>query len=152
MGNKTGLITPFLMLLAGAIASIIMYVRGYELTNMLWGLLIVLLIFYILGDVARYLYASIRPRIIPTGDLEQMVQEAKKMEILLEMSWLLQTRSKMIWKVWMRVALCQKMQRDIRTRKFMIILTRRLLLQCSMIMRTHLEMHKTDYLCRQHCV
>ena len=61
MGNKTGLITPFLMLLAGAIASIIM-----------------LLIFYVLGDIARYLYASIRPRIIPTGDLEQMVQEAKK--------------------------------------------------------------------------
>ena len=78
MGNKTGLITPFLMLLAGAIASIIMYVRGYELTRMLWGLLIVLLIFYVLGDIARYLYASIRPRIIPTGDLEQMVQEAKK--------------------------------------------------------------------------
>lgn len=152
MGNKTGLITPFLMLLAGAIASIIMYVRGYELTNMLWGLLIVLLIFYVLGDVARYLYASIRPRIIPTGDLEQMVQEAKKMEILLEMSWLLQTRSKMIWKVWMQVALCQKMQRDIRMRKFMIILTRRLPLQWGMIMRTHLEMHKTDYLCRQHCV
>ncbi|GFI21938.1 hypothetical protein IMSAGC011_00711 [Lachnospiraceae bacterium] len=78
MGNKTGLITPFLMLLAGAIASIIMYVRGYELTKMLWGLLIVLLIFYVLGDVARYLYASIRPRIIPTGDLELMVQEAKR--------------------------------------------------------------------------
>ncbi len=78
MGNKTGLITPFLMLLAGAIASIIMYIRGYELTRMLWGLLIVLLIFYVLGDIARYLYASIRPRIIPTGDLEQMVQEAKK--------------------------------------------------------------------------
>ena len=78
MGNKTGLITPFLMLLAGAIASIIMYVRGYELSRMLWGLLIVLLIFYVLGDIARYLYASIRPRIIPTGDLEQMVQEAKK--------------------------------------------------------------------------
>ena len=78
MGNKTGLITPFLMLLAGAIASIIMYVRGYELTRMLWGLLIVLLIFYVLGDIARYLYASIRPRIIPTGDLEQKIKEEKK--------------------------------------------------------------------------
>lgn len=78
MGNKTGLITPFFMLLAGAIASIIMYVRGFELTTMLWGLLIVLVIFYIIGDVARYLYASIRPRIIPTGDLEMMVQKAKQ--------------------------------------------------------------------------
>lgn len=78
MGNKTGLITPFLMLLAGAIASIIMYIRGFELTRMLWGLLIVLVIFYIIGDVARYLYASIRPRIIPTGELEKMVEAAKK--------------------------------------------------------------------------
>ncbi len=78
MGNKTGLITPFFMLLAGAIASIIMYVRGFDLTTMLWGLLIVLVIFYIIGDIARYLYASIRPRIIPpTGDLEMMVQKAR---------------------------------------------------------------------------
>lgn len=78
MGNKTGLITPFLMLLAGAIASIIMYVRGFDLTTMLWGLLIVLVIFYIIGDVARYLYASIRPRIIPAGDLDKMVIQARK--------------------------------------------------------------------------
>lgn len=78
MGNKTGLITPFFMLLAGAIASIIMYVRGFDLTTMLWGLLIVLVVFYIIGDIARYLYASIRPRIIPTGDLEMMVQKAKQ--------------------------------------------------------------------------
>ena len=78
MGNKTGLITPFFMLLAGAIAAIIMYVRGFDLTTMLWGLLIVLVVFYIIGDVARYLYASIRPRIIPTGDLEMMVQKAKQ--------------------------------------------------------------------------
>lgn len=78
MGNKTGLITPFFMLLAGAIASIIMYVRGFELTRMLWGLLIVLVIFYILGDVARYLYASIRPRIIPSAEINNMLKEARK--------------------------------------------------------------------------
>lgn len=78
MGNKTGLITPFFMLLAGAIASIIMYVRGYELTRMLWGLLIVLVIFYIIGDIARYLYASIRPRIIPAWELDKLVEAAKK--------------------------------------------------------------------------
>lgn len=68
MGNKTGLITPFLMLTAGAIASVIMYVREFELTRMLWTLLIVLIIFYIIGDIARYLYASIRPTIIPELD------------------------------------------------------------------------------------
>lgn len=78
MGNKTGLITPFLTLLAGAIASIIMYVRGFELTKMLYWLLAVLIIFYILGDVARYIYATIRPRIIPTEDLDSMVLQAKK--------------------------------------------------------------------------
>jgi hypothetical protein len=78
MENKSRLITPFLMLLAGAIASIIMYIRGYELTRMLWGLLIVLVIFYILGDVARYLYASVRPRIIPVTDLDAMVIQARK--------------------------------------------------------------------------
>lgn len=84
MGDKTGLITPFLMLLAGAIASIIMYVRGFELTRMLWGLLIVLVVFYVIGDIARYLYASIRPRIIPSDELEQMVKAARKKADLTE--------------------------------------------------------------------
>lgn len=78
MGNKTGLITPFFMLLAGAIASIIMYIRGFDLTRMLWGLLIVLVIFYILGDIVRYLYASIRPRIIPSSEIDKMLKEARK--------------------------------------------------------------------------
>ena len=78
MENKTGLITPFLMLTAGTIASIIMYIRKFDLNRMLWGLLIVLVIFYILGDIARYLYASVRPRIIPSGNLDEMVEKAKK--------------------------------------------------------------------------
>lgn len=78
MENKTQLITPFLMLTAGTIASIIMYIRKVELNTMLWGLLIVLVIFYILGDIARYLYASVRPRIIPSGNLAKMVEQAKK--------------------------------------------------------------------------
>ena len=62
MENKTQLITPFLMLTAGTIASIIMYIRKVELNTMLWGLLIVL----------------VRPRIIPTGNLAKMVEQAKK--------------------------------------------------------------------------
>ena len=45
MENKTQLITPFLMLTAGTIASIIMYIRKFDLNRMLWGLLIVLVIF-----------------------------------------------------------------------------------------------------------
>lgn len=68
MGNKTGLITPFLMLLAGSVASIIMYIRDFEFYTMLWVLLIVLLIFYVIGDIARYLYAAVRPRVISDID------------------------------------------------------------------------------------
>lgn len=76
MGNKTQLITPFLMLTAGTIASIIMYVRGFEFNTMLWILLIVLVIFYILGDIARYLYASVRPRVIPAANINRELLDA----------------------------------------------------------------------------
>lgn len=76
MGNKTPLITPFLMLTAGTIASIIMYVRGFEFNTMLWILLIVLVIFYIIGDIARYLYASVRPRIIPAANIDHTLLDA----------------------------------------------------------------------------
>lgn len=76
MGNKTPLITPFLMLTAGTIASIIMYVRGFEFNTMLWILLIVLVIFYIIGDIARYIYATIRPRVIPTANIDRELLEA----------------------------------------------------------------------------
>lgn len=72
MESKVGLITPFLMLSAGAIASIIMYKRGVDLYTMLWGLLIVLLIFYVVGDIIRYIYASIKPRIIPKLDYDDV--------------------------------------------------------------------------------
>lgn len=78
MENKTQLITPFLMLTGGAIASIIMYIRKFDLNTMLWVLLLVLVIFYVLGDIARYLYASVRPRVIPSGKLSEMVEAAKK--------------------------------------------------------------------------
>ena len=69
MGNKVRLITPFLMLLAGALASIIMYIKEYDFNSMLWTLLVVLLIFYVIGDSVRYIYALIRPRIIPKIDI-----------------------------------------------------------------------------------
>lgn len=70
MGNKVRLITPFLMLLAGALASVIMYIKKYDFNSMLWTLLIVLLIFYVIGDIVRYIYALIRPRIIPKVDIK----------------------------------------------------------------------------------
>jgi hypothetical protein len=78
MEDKTRFITPLLMLFAGAVASIIMFVRGYELTRMLWALLIVLIIFYFVGDTARYIYAKIKPRIIPEADFGEMERIARE--------------------------------------------------------------------------
>lgn len=69
------LITPFLMLFAGAVAAIIMYVRHFDLYTMLWVLLVVLVVFYIIGDIVRYIYESIRPRIIPDMDEEELMLE-----------------------------------------------------------------------------
>ena len=71
--SKVRLITPFLMLFAGALASIIMFIRDYELYTMLWVLLIVLIVFYIIGDVALYLYMSVQPRVLPQGEIEEMI-------------------------------------------------------------------------------
>ncbi len=76
MSNKTQLITPFLMLTAGTIASVIMYVRGFDFNKMLWNLLIVLIIFYIIGDIARYIYATIKPRIIPASNIDDEMLSA----------------------------------------------------------------------------
>ena len=71
MVNKAQLITPFLMLTAGTIASIIMYVRNFDLYRMLWNLLIVLVVFYIIGDITRYIYSILRPRTIPVSNIDQ---------------------------------------------------------------------------------
>lgn len=71
--SKVRLITPFLMLFAGALASIIMFIRDYELYTMLWVLLIVLIVFYIIGDVACYLYRSVQPRVLPQAEIEEMI-------------------------------------------------------------------------------
>lgn len=71
------------MLLAGAISLIIMIIRDVEFYRMLWTLLVVLFIFFILGDIARYLYNMIRPRVIPASlDLNTIAQlaEQKMME------------------------------------------------------------------------
>lgn len=47
--KKSKLFAPFLMLLAGAVASIMMYHFDYGLKQMLTILLIVLLVFYVAG-------------------------------------------------------------------------------------------------------
>lgn len=73
--RKSKLITPFFMLLAGAITSIILYMRGVDLLTMLWTLLIVLLVFYIVGDVIRYIYEMVQPRVIAMDVVSFFVDE-----------------------------------------------------------------------------
>lgn len=50
---KRKMIPIFLMLVAGAITSIITYIKDYELTRMLWTLLGALIVFYVLGVVIQ---------------------------------------------------------------------------------------------------
>lgn len=71
--SKVRLITPLLMLFAGSLASIIMYIRKYDFYKMLWVLLIVLIVFYVIGDIVRYLYVSVQPNVIPTENLDEMI-------------------------------------------------------------------------------
>lgn len=79
MENKSRFITPGVMLFAGAVSMIIMMIRRYDLFKMLWILLVVLIVFYIIGDIARYIYNTIRPRIIPASlDLDTIAQQVEK--------------------------------------------------------------------------
>lgn len=50
---KRKLIPIFLMLVAGAVASIIAYIKDYELTRMLWTLVAAMIVFYILGTALK---------------------------------------------------------------------------------------------------
>ena len=49
MKKKRKMLPIILMLTAGAVTSIITYLKDYELTKMLWTLLSVLIIFYLFG-------------------------------------------------------------------------------------------------------
>lgn len=53
--RKRRLIPPFVMLLAGAIVSITMYMLHYEVKTMLIVLVCVLVAFYMLGDTLRWM-------------------------------------------------------------------------------------------------
>lgn len=50
---KRKLMPPFMMLFAGAIASIIMYINHYEIKTMLWILIAVFILFYIIGVIIK---------------------------------------------------------------------------------------------------
>lgn len=53
--RKRRLIPPFVMLLAGAIVSITMYILHYEVKFLLIVLVCVLVVFYMLGDTLRWM-------------------------------------------------------------------------------------------------
>lgn len=53
--RKRKLIPPFVMLLAGAIVSITMYILHYEVKFLLIVLVCVLVVFYMLGDTLRWM-------------------------------------------------------------------------------------------------
>lgn len=53
---KRKLIPPGVMLLGGAIASITMYIRKFELTDLIVVLVIVLVLFYIAGGLIKYMF------------------------------------------------------------------------------------------------
>lgn len=55
---KTKMIPPFIMLLAGAITSIITFKMHYEMKNALLVLLAVLLVFYIVGCFIKKMFDS----------------------------------------------------------------------------------------------
>ena len=50
-----------------------MFLKKYDLYTMLWVLLVVLIVFYVIGDVTRYLYMSVRPRVLPQDEIEGMI-------------------------------------------------------------------------------
>lgn len=54
--KRRNMIPAFVMLLAGAIADIIMLYKGYELRKLLTILLIVLIIFYIIGVLIKWMF------------------------------------------------------------------------------------------------
>ena len=66
--NKVKMITPMIVLTAESFAVVTMYIKKYDLYKMLWILLVVLIVFYLIGDAVRYTYMRIRPRVIPEAD------------------------------------------------------------------------------------
>jgi hypothetical protein len=72
---KRKMIPVILMLTAGAVTSIISYVRDYELTKMLWLLLATLIIFYILGLIVKKILDVFDEQIKRQEELEGAVIE-----------------------------------------------------------------------------
>lgn len=68
------------MLVAGAITSIITYIKDYELTKMLWILLGVLVVFYILGLLIQKTLNAFDKEIEEAEKLAKEAEEKEKEE------------------------------------------------------------------------
>lgn len=62
-----------MMLIAGAVISIITYVRNYSIVGRLTALLVVLVIFYVLGSVLRW--------VLDTFDRQNEIQSLEEGEV-----------------------------------------------------------------------
>lgn len=80
--KKSKLFAPFLMLLAGAIASIMMYYFQYTTKQMLPRLVIVLIVFYLIGSFTQKEIISFVNQIKEKEEQERLEQERLEQERL----------------------------------------------------------------------
>lgn len=78
--KKRKLIPPGMMLLAGAVASITMFVRGFESQLMLRNLLLVLLIFYVVGCMIKWMFDRFARENNPETEAESETGEGEVIE------------------------------------------------------------------------
>ena len=78
--KKSKLFAPFLMLLAGAIASIMMYYFQYMTKQMLPRLVIVLVVFYLIGCFTQKKVVSFVEQILEREEKERERLEQERLE------------------------------------------------------------------------
>ena len=78
MSDKRRLLAPIVMLTAGAVASITMFIMQYELGKMLGTLLLILVFFYILGSVFAYVLARFEAQ----NEAIRLAKEAEEGEVI----------------------------------------------------------------------
>lgn len=82
---KRKLIPPFWMLLAGAVSSVIMYILHYETKNMLVILFGILIGFYIIGCLFKWMLDLFEKQNEPAAEEKEIVAEEELAEAMGEM-------------------------------------------------------------------
>jgi hypothetical protein len=78
MTEKRRLLAPIVMLSAGAVASIAMFIMQYELRRMLGILLLILMLFYVLGAVFSYVLTRFEEQ----NEAVRLAKEAEEGEVV----------------------------------------------------------------------